>query len=98
MASKEESAASEGETAQEVEGQEKRELEIKGLLKWYPKFFFANITKENAALRKDASDLKALFEFNDKELRDVKSSLANAASAYAAPQKRLDAKQRAKHR
>ena len=31
------------------------------------------------------------MEFNDKELRDVKISLANAVSAYASLQKKLDA-------
>jgi len=41
-------------------------------------------------LRKEASDLKASLEFNDKELRDVKSSLATAASAYASLQRKLD--------
>lgn len=30
------------------------------------------------------------MEFNDKELRDVTTTLAKAASAYAALQKRLD--------
>ena len=31
---------------------------------------------EKEALRKEVSDLKASLEFNDKELRDVKISLA----------------------
>ena len=65
-------------------------LEIKGLL-IDTQTSIANITKENEALRKEVSDLKASLEFNDKELRDVKISLANAVSAYASLQKKLDA-------
>jgi len=64
-------------------------LEIKGFLIDI-QTSIANITKENEALRKEVSDLKALLEVNDKELRDVKSSLATAASAYASQQKKLD--------
>ena len=93
MASKEEEAATaEGEIAHEVEGHEEREpslLEIKGLLIDI-QTSIANITRENEALRKEVSDLKASLEFNDKELRDVKSSLAIAASSYASLQKKLD--------
>ena len=79
--------------AHKVEGQEEREpslLEIKGLLIDI-QASIANINKENKALRKEVSDLKASLEFNDKELRDIKSSLATAASAYASLQKKLDA-------
>ena len=94
MASKEEEAASaESEIAHEVEGQEEREpslLEIKGLL-IVIQISIDNITRENEALRKEITDLKASLEFNDKELRDVKSSLANAVSAYTSLQKKLDA-------
>ena len=49
-----------------------------------------NLTQGNEALRKQVSGVKALLEFNDKELRDVKISLANTTSAYGALQK-LDA-------
>ena len=94
MASKEEEAATaEGEIAHEVEGQEEQEpslLEIKALLIDI-QTSIANITRENKALRKEVSDLKASLEFKDKELRDVKSSLAIAASSYASLQKKLDA-------
>ena len=77
----------------EVERQEERGpslLEIKGCLIDI-QTSITNTTKENEVLRKEVSDLKASLEFNDKELRDVKSSLANAASAYASLQKKLDA-------
>lgn len=90
MASNEEEAK--GEIVQEVKGHVEQEpslLEIKGLLIDILTSI-ANTTKENEALRKEVSDLKASLEFNDKELRDVKSSLANTASAYAALQKKLD--------
>ena len=94
MASEEEEVtAAEGVIAHEVEGQEERKpslLEIKGLLIDI-QASIANINKENKALRKEVSDLKASLEFNDKELRDIKSSLATAASAYASLQKKLDA-------
>ena len=80
MAFKEEEAATaEGEIAHEVEGHEEREpslLEIKGLLIDI-QTFIANITRENEALRKEVSDLKASLEFNDKELRDVKIGRAS---------------------
>ena len=65
-------------------------LNIKGLLIDI-QTSIAKITKENVALRKEVSDLKASLEFNDEELRDIKSSIAKAASAYAALQQRLDA-------
>lgn len=42
-------------------------------------------------LRKEISDLKASLQFNDKELRAVNSSPANAASAYASLKKKLNA-------
>ena len=93
MASKEEeAAAAEEEIAHGVEGQEEREpslLEIKALLIDI-QTSIAKLTEENETLRKEVSDLKASLEFNDKELRDVKSSLATAASAYASLQKKLD--------
>ena len=92
VSKEEEDAALEGETTQDVEGQEEREpslLEIKGLLIDI-QTSIANITKENEMLRKDVLNLKASLEFNDKELRDVRTSLAKAASAYAALRKRLD--------
>ena len=94
MASKEEeAAAAEEEIAHGVEGQEEREpslLEIKALLIDI-QTSIVKLTEENETLRKEVSDLKASLEFNDKELRDVKSSLATAASAYASLQKKLDA-------
>ena len=66
MASKEEeAAATEGEIAQQVEGQENREpslLEIKGLLIDF-QTSIANVTKENKAFRKEVSGLKASLEF-----------------------------------
>ena len=93
MASEEEEVTTaEGGIAHEVEGQEEREpslLEIKELLIDI-QTSIANITKENEALRKEVTDLKASLGFNDKELRDIKSSLANAALAYASLQKKLD--------
>ena len=94
MASKEEEAtAAEDEIAHGVEGQEEREpplLQIKALLIDI-QTSITKLTEENETLRKEVSDLKASLEFNDKELRDVKSSLATAASAYASLQKKLDA-------
>ena len=86
-------AAVEDEVADGVEGQEEREpslLEIKALLIDI-QTSIAKITEENEALRKEVSDLKASLEFNNKELRDVKSSLATAASAYTSLRKKLDA-------
>ena len=94
MASEEEEVtAAEGVIAHDVEGQEEREpslLGIEGLIIDI-QTSIANITKENEALRKEVSDLKASLEFNDKELRDNKSLLATAASAYTSLQKKLDA-------
>ena len=76
----EEVTAAKGVIAHEVEGQEEQEpslLEIKGLLIDI-QAPIANINKENEALRKEVSDLKASLEFNDKELRDIKSLLTTA--------------------
>ena len=92
MVSKEEEAASaKGEIAHKVEGQEERKpslLEIQGLL-IVIQTSIDNITRENEVLRKEITDLKTSLEFNDKELRDVKSSLTNAVSAYTSLQKKL---------
>ncbi|KAL9977425.1 hypothetical protein ACROYT_G014825 [Oculina patagonica] len=40
-----------------------------------------NITKENQALRKEVSDLKASLEFSDREIKKVKDSLDKAILA-----------------
>lgn len=73
----------------EQDDEEPSLLEIKTLL-INIQTSITNITKENQALRKEVSDLKASLEFSDTEMKKVKDSLDKAISANTALQKKLD--------
>ncbi|KAL9978330.1 hypothetical protein ACROYT_G015830 [Oculina patagonica] len=73
----------------EQDDEEPSLLEIKTLL-INIQTSITNNAKENQALRKEVSDLKASLEFSDTEMKKVKDSLDKAISANTALQKKLD--------